>query len=54
MYNYIVNNLGEILAEFSYVYYDGGPIDTEDYIPLIKESGIYGGYLEFNLFTKNN
>ena len=52
LFNYIENNLAEILAEFPYIYYEGGPINTEDYIPLIKESGNYGGELECNLFTK--
>ena len=50
--NYIENNLTEILAEFPYIYYEYWPINTEDYIPLIKESGNYDGELECNLFTK--
>jgi len=52
LYNYIINHYDEIITEFPYVYYNESPINIDEYIPLIQESGNFGGELECNLFTK--
>ena len=52
LYNYIINHYEEIITEFPYVYYNGSAVNTDEYIPLIQETGNYGGELECNLFTK--
>ena len=51
LYNYIINHYEYIITEFPYVYYNGSPINTDEYIPLIQESGNFGGELECNIFT---
>ena len=52
LYNYIISNQEEILADYPYVYYKGTSVNTDEYIHLIKENGNYGGELECNLITK--
>ena len=32
LYNYIINNYEEIITEFPYVYYNGSPVNTDEYI----------------------
>ena len=49
LYHYIIENFDSICAEFPYVYYEGNTIDIDEYIPLIKNSGTFGGELECNL-----
>ena len=52
LYNYIIKNYEEIITEFPYVYHNGSPVNTDEYIPLIQDNGNFGGELECNLFTK--
>ena len=52
LYNYIINHYEVIITEFPYVYYNGSAVNTDEYIPLIQNSGNFGGELECNLFTK--
>ena len=52
LYNYIINHYEDIITNYPYVYYNGSPINTDEYIPLIQENGNYGGELECNIFTK--
>ena len=42
----------DIIVEFPYVYYNGKAIDTDCFIPFIKQKGKYAGELEANILTK--
>ena len=52
LYNYIINHFEDIIIQFPYVYYNGTPLNTDEYIPLIQENGNFGGELECNIVTK--
>ena len=52
LYNYIINHFEDIIIQFPYVYYNGSPLNTDEYIPLIQKNGNFGGELECNIFAK--
>ena len=52
IYNYILENMDTIGAEYPFVYYQGNAVDIEDYVPFIEKNGEYGGELECQIFTK--
>ena len=37
LYNYIINHFEDIMIQFPFVYYNGSPLNTDEYIPLIQK-----------------
>ena len=43
IYNYIIENMDTIAAEYPFVYYQGNAIDIENYVSKLDKIGEYGG-----------